>query len=295
MVGHKVRLRFSKAGDLRLLSHHDLMRCGERMLRRAALPFKMTGGFHPTPRLVFALSLPLGVVGRDEVVELELNDPLAADEVRDRLTAQAPAGLTFHAAKLVDPKANAVPRRVEYRLALPADRVPAAAEACANLMHEAKVWADRYKPRPRRVNVRPFLRRLAVEPLSPSPNGRGVGEGFGRSTPPPSPLSASGRGGRTDANYALRLDLWVTGTGTARCDELIRLLGLADLPDAGAVLERTALEVHDETPPGQPDAPPDGPAETLPLEPPPGAVPGEDEPATADATWGLSPNGPAVE
>ena len=31
----KVRLRFAKCGDLRLVSHHDLMRCLERMLRRA--------------------------------------------------------------------------------------------------------------------------------------------------------------------------------------------------------------------------------------------------------------------
>ena len=35
----KVRIRFRKSGDLRLLSHHDLMRTFERMLRRAALPF----------------------------------------------------------------------------------------------------------------------------------------------------------------------------------------------------------------------------------------------------------------
>ena len=34
----KVRLRFAKNGDLRLVSHHDLMRCLERMIRRAELP-----------------------------------------------------------------------------------------------------------------------------------------------------------------------------------------------------------------------------------------------------------------
>jgi len=57
MTGDKFRFRFSKSGTLRLVSHHDLMRCCERMLRRAAVPFKSTAGFHPTPRLVFALSL----------------------------------------------------------------------------------------------------------------------------------------------------------------------------------------------------------------------------------------------
>src|SRR5439155_20976241 len=67
----KVRLRFRKGGDLRLVSHHDLMRCFERMLRRAGLPYRSTAGFNPKPRLVFASALPLGVVGCEEVVELE--------------------------------------------------------------------------------------------------------------------------------------------------------------------------------------------------------------------------------
>src|SRR5579871_5404355 len=85
----KVRLRFRKGGPLRLLSHHDLMRTFERMLRRAALPFRRTQGFHPKPRLVFALSLPLGVVGGDEVVELELDQVLPPEEIHERLARQA--------------------------------------------------------------------------------------------------------------------------------------------------------------------------------------------------------------
>src|SRR5436309_13789025 len=93
MAFDKVRIRFRKDGDLRLLSHHDLMRTFERMLRRAALPFRSTEGFHPKPRMVFALSLPLGVAGLDEVVEVELTQELPADDVLSRLAAQAPPGL----------------------------------------------------------------------------------------------------------------------------------------------------------------------------------------------------------
>src|SRR5436190_1336212 len=77
----RVRLRFRKGGDLRLLSHHDLLRCFERLLRRSKLPFHHTQGFHPHPRLVFALSLPLGVVGCDEVADLELDEVLPVEEV----------------------------------------------------------------------------------------------------------------------------------------------------------------------------------------------------------------------
>src|SRR5262249_10980397 len=102
MAFDKVRIRFRKDGDLRMVSHHDLMRCFERMLRRAALPVRPTSGFHPKPRLVFALSLPLGVVGCDEVAELELDQPVSPAEVHQHLARQAPAGLTIVAVHRVE-------------------------------------------------------------------------------------------------------------------------------------------------------------------------------------------------
>ncbi len=98
----------------------------------------------------------------------------------------------------------------------------------------------------------------------------------------------------------MTLDLWVTQTGTARADELLRLLALADLHDAGVVVERTTVELRDEVSPTDPvdptDRPPDGPADSQPLDPATVAAltRGEEEqPATA--AWGASPAGPVVE
>src|SRR4051812_6796393 len=156
MTGDKLRFRFAKAGHLRLLSHHDLMRCLERMLRRAAVPFKSTAGFHPTPRLVFALSLPLGVVGRDEVCEIELIEPRDADETLARLAAQAPDGLAFTRVAVIPMKSTAIPRRVVYTLPLLAERVGETAERCRGLTADPKVWVDRLRPGPKRLNIRPY-------------------------------------------------------------------------------------------------------------------------------------------
>jgi hypothetical protein len=202
--------------------------------------------------------LPLGVVGRNEIVELELTEPLAADDLRTRLSEQTLPGLTFTSARVVGPKVCAMPRRMVYRMPLPAARVDAARAAAADLLAADKVWADRIKPRPRRVNIRPYLRRLSA-----------------------------------DGNILI-LDLWVTSSGTARADELLRLLGVADVHDAGAIMERAELEVHDETPPDQSDGPPDGPPETAPLEHAPAASAGDDESAVT-ATWGGLPEGAVVE
>ncbi len=268
MLGDKLRFRFAKTGTLRLLSHHDMMRCLERMLRRAAVPFKSTLGFHPGPRVVFAQSLPLGVVGRNEVVEIELLQACEADDILAKLNEEAPIGLSFASVRVVPMKATAMPRRIVYELTLPEERVEAARSAAIALYTQEAVWVERLKPNPKRLNIRPYLRNLFVlnsELQTPNPR--------------------------------LVMDLWVTGTGTARADELLRLLGLYDVFDAGAALERTTVELRDEVIDAI-DHPPDGPADTRPLEQE--AIEAlrqrdVDSNQTATAHWGLSPSGPVVE
>src|SRR5882672_8020811 len=104
MVRDKVRIRFRKGGELRLVSHHDLMRCFERMLRRADLPFHNTEGFNPKPRMAFALSLALGIEGCEEAVEMEMDVCLPPEELRERLIRQAPIGLEILSVRQIDRK-----------------------------------------------------------------------------------------------------------------------------------------------------------------------------------------------
>jgi radical SAM-linked protein len=210
MVRDKVRIRFRKAGDLRLVSHHDLMRCFERMLRRAELPYHSSQGFHPKPRLVFALSLPLGVVGHEEVVELELDRELPVDEIQALLERQAPAGLEITSVRRIS-KTTAHVRSMCYRVTLPSHlEGTALAQRIAALLCQTECLVERVKPERRTVDIRPFVRDLRLPP------------------------------------GALEIDLWVTPAGTARPDEVLRLLGLGELLEAGVVLERTHLELQDE-------------------------------------------------
>ncbi len=74
MVRLRVRIRFSKQGDLRLIGHRDLMRCLERVFRRAQLALGFSQGFHPKPRMTFPSALAVGIEGLDEVMEVELAD-----------------------------------------------------------------------------------------------------------------------------------------------------------------------------------------------------------------------------
>ena len=210
MVRDKVRIRFRKGGDLRLVSHHDLMRCFERMLRRADIPFHATNGFNPKPRMVFALSLGLGIVGCEEAIELELDAELPLEDIQARLAREAPSGLEILNIRRVDPKTTAQVRRVCYRVRVPADRAQDLPLRIKTLLEAPECWIERTRPQHRRIDVRAYLRGLCFE------------------------------------SKALTIDLWVTPTGSARPDEVLQVLGLSDLLTAGAVLERTVLELHDE-------------------------------------------------
>jgi radical SAM-linked protein len=258
----KVRIRFRKDGDLRLVSHHDLMRAFERMLRRAALPFRSSEGFHPQPRVVFAQSLPLGVSGLQEVVEIEWTEPIEPSEALARLTAQSPPGVSFLAAKRIELRQAAKPRRAAYRMAVCANSVDELRGRCADVLASSELWVERERPRPRQVNIRPYINDLRF----------GAGE--------------------------LQIDLWITQDGGARADELVRALGLNRLLDEGAVIERAMLEIEDEVGPdaaARPALP--GRNDRAALERPSAKLPAILTPQSAAplAHWGASPSGPIVE
>ena len=101
MFRERIRLRFSKRGGIRYISHLDLIRTFERAIRRSGLPIRMTGGFNPRPRLSFPLSLAVGIEGEEEVVELELAEWVAPAEAAEGLQKQLPDGLDIIATKLL--------------------------------------------------------------------------------------------------------------------------------------------------------------------------------------------------
>ncbi|MFB3885897.1 MAG: TIGR03960 family B12-binding radical SAM protein [Thermodesulfobacteriota bacterium] len=89
----KIRLRFTKRGSLRFLSHLELAHLFYRASKRADLPLSHSEGFHPMPRIVFAGALPVGMESLKEIVDVELEGPLAPLEVMERLNRMLPQGI----------------------------------------------------------------------------------------------------------------------------------------------------------------------------------------------------------
>jgi radical SAM family uncharacterized protein/radical SAM-linked protein len=88
----RFRINYIKDGAARLLSHLEVIDVFLRAFRRGGLSFRMTQGFHPQPRIVFASPLSVGVAGLDEYLEVEFSGPPQVEEIRQALAAQLPAG-----------------------------------------------------------------------------------------------------------------------------------------------------------------------------------------------------------
>ena len=183
----RLRFRFAKTGSLGLLSHLDLVRMLERALRRSGLPVSFTGGFHPLPRLQFALALPLGAEAQGEWMDLEMAEWQDPAWVRQRLQAQLPGEFSLLAVAevpLAGPSLSQELAAAHWTLVLEPGRPdpswplpegglasgppPAAAwqSAAADLLSASEwIWEDTDKKgRPRQRDLRGSLASLAVEP-----------------------------------------------------------------------------------------------------------------------------------
>ncbi len=93
MTPRSIRVTLAKQGDMRFLSHLDVIRALKRAFVRGRVPAAMSQGFNPQIRLVFLAPLPVGVASRCEVFHFDLESPLPADDVARRLNEGLPPGL----------------------------------------------------------------------------------------------------------------------------------------------------------------------------------------------------------
>ena len=88
----KIRLRFSKLGPLKFISHLDLDRTMKSVITRSGIRIEYTHGYNPRPHLVFSLPAALGIESECEYLDIKV-DGMSPDEVKERLNAALPPDL----------------------------------------------------------------------------------------------------------------------------------------------------------------------------------------------------------
>lgn len=159
MVRQRVRIRFSKSGNLKYIGHKDLLRFFESLFRRARLPMALSGGYHPKIRMSFPSALALGIEGFDEVLELEMDESVEtvdSSALLADLNRRSVDGLTFLAAKTLDEgekKAKLVSSIFE--ISLPEDFRPGIDRKIRALLAETSLIVE--KANGKSVDLRPVL------------------------------------------------------------------------------------------------------------------------------------------
>ncbi|MCZ8037181.1 MAG: TIGR03960 family B12-binding radical SAM protein [Microcystis sp. LE17-20A] len=109
----RIRVWFGKIGEIALVSHLDLVRLFDRVVRRAAIPISFTGGFHPGPRISIANALSLGATSSGEIVDFELTKVIDLETFKRQLSGQLPADLPVYQVEEIPLNAPAATRLLE--------------------------------------------------------------------------------------------------------------------------------------------------------------------------------------
>jgi radical SAM-linked protein len=183
------------------------MRSLERLFRRAGLLLGMSEGYRPKPRVNFPLALAVGIEGRREVMELELNEAPTADELLARLQPQAPPGLRIESLEVLPPghpKARCV--SASYQLAIPVSRLPGLEDRIQRLL-SASTSLIRRPNRSAPIDLKASLLALALE------------------------------------EDMLQMRLKTDPGGSAGPRDVLAALGLEDIEQEGIALTRTDVEI----------------------------------------------------
>lgn len=88
-----MRVRFTKLGKVRFVSHRDVARAFERAFRIEQLPLAFTQGFSPRPKVSFGLALGVGHESLAEYLDVELAEAVDLELLPHALSVALPEGI----------------------------------------------------------------------------------------------------------------------------------------------------------------------------------------------------------
>ena len=97
---------FDKFGEMKFISHLDLLRFFDRLLKKSQIPVKYSQGFHPRPKMSFGSPISLGTEAYNELMDFELETPMSNEEVFDRLNSSNVVGFRVNKVEDVIGKAS---------------------------------------------------------------------------------------------------------------------------------------------------------------------------------------------
>lgn len=114
IVTYKYRLKVTKKGILRYLSHLDWQNTFLKAILRSGLKVAFTQGFNPTPKVSMGVALPLFVESDCEFVDVELLNEITPEEFKNTLSEFLPEGCESVSIKELEKGTPAIDHTVQW-------------------------------------------------------------------------------------------------------------------------------------------------------------------------------------
>lgn len=163
----RLRLKYTKEGPARFLSHLDMVRLFNRALRRVKVPVLYSQGFNPQPRLVFSPPLPVGITGTGEYLDIWLVKEINIAEMTHALNGTLPSGIKVIAAQAVSDDRRFLPLPGVNLFLYSVDLEMAEkekAEAAVETIRQGRKLPGRKKTKQgyKEIDFQPYIKDLAL-------------------------------------------------------------------------------------------------------------------------------------
>ena len=105
----KIRIKFSKQGNMKFIGHLDIMRYFQKVMRRANVNIRYSEGFSPHQIMSFAAPLGVGLTGSGEYLDIEVLSTDSSAEMLRRMNDTMVEGMKILSYKVLpDDAVNAM-------------------------------------------------------------------------------------------------------------------------------------------------------------------------------------------
>ncbi len=161
----RLRAEYQVGPDHRFLANLEMMHVMERALRRAGIPYHLSEGFNPHIRISMGTVLPVGIWGKKEYFDLEM-DTMDLDCFIQRMNQVLPPGIGITACRSLGVAAPALMKSINaaeyaFRVSQRSAKVEASME---EIMRRAEILVpSRGKKKNVNKDLRPGLFALTAE------------------------------------------------------------------------------------------------------------------------------------
>lgn len=163
----KIRIKFSKVGHLKYIGHLDIMRCFQKVMRRAEVDIAYSAGFSPHQIMSFASPLGLGLTSEGEYVDIEVLSTESSEAMLQKINRAMVDGMqALSYVKLPDnaKTAMSVVAAADYRVTF-AEPLPQEIQEKFQefLSRDSIVITKKTKKREVEMDIRPLIYQTSMD------------------------------------------------------------------------------------------------------------------------------------